>query len=204
MGIVAAVAAVVASAACAPEENVEVTTESETRTIRAGASDQVEMTMLLDESGFQFVTPPVDVRVIGLDSDVPDQLTLQSDPIFVTLEEFETPETAVITINVLSGTQPGEYHARIIPDSPNEFLEGGEGLELTVLVPSGGGPAPTDTPTTLPTAATTPLPTALTTPLPTPTEECDPDFDEDCPEDPGDCDPDFEDCDGDGVVDDDE
>ena len=194
MGIVAAVAAVVASAACAPEENVETTTESETRTIRAGASDQVEMTMLLDESGFQFVTPPVDVRVIGLDSDVPDQLTLQSDPIFVTLEEFETPETAVITINVLSGTQPGEYHARIIPDSPNEFLEGGDGLEVTVLVPSGSAPAPTSLPTA--------LPTSVTTPLPTPTEECDPDFDEDCEDD--DCDPDFEDCDGDGIVDDDE
>ena len=192
MGIVAAVAAVLASAACAPEENVEVTTESETRTIRAGASDQVEMTMLLDESGFEFVSPPVDVRVIGLDSDVPDQLTLQSDPIVVTLEEFETPETAVITIGVVSGAQPGEYHARIIPDSPNEFLEGGEGLELTVLVPPGGAPAPTA------------LPTAATTPLPTPTEECDPDFDEDCEEDPGECDPDFEDCDGDGVIDDDE
>jgi hypothetical protein len=196
MGIVAAVAAVVASGACAPEENVEVTPGSETRTIRAGASDQVSMTVVLDESGFEFVTPPVDVRVIGLDSDVPDELTLQSDPIVITLDEFESPESAVITIGVLSGTDPGEYHARIIPDSPNEFLEGGEGLELTVLVPSGAAPTP------LPTSVSTPLPTSVSTPLPTPTEECDPDFDEDCPDD--DCDPDFEDCDGDGVIDDDE
>ncbi|MGH7804701.1 MAG: hypothetical protein ACREQJ_10165 [Candidatus Binatia bacterium] len=153
------------------------------------------MSLLLDDSGFEFVSPPVDVRVIGLDSDVDDELTLHSDPITVTLEEFETAETATITVGVLPGTSPGEYHARIVPDSPNEFLEGGDGLDLTVIVPSGG-----TVPTALPTAAGTPA--ATSTPGPTPTEECDPDFDDDCEGD--DCDPDFEDCDGDGIIDDDE